>query len=150
VGVVKGGTVSNAVPDSAYAQVDVRITRPEDMQPVEAAIRSIAATPYVPGAVTTVSGGWNYPPMARTPAIETLVTLAKSCANELGFSINDAATGGVSYANLLAGAGLPVLDGLGPVGGLDHSPREFIDLASIVPRTALLALLIGRWAEQQA
>ena len=47
----------------------------------------------------------------------------------------------------LAGEGLPVLDGLGPVGGLDHSPREYITLSSIVPRTALLALLLLRWAE---
>ena len=40
--------------------------------------------------------------------------------------------------------GVPVLDGLGPVGGLDHSPREYISKASIVPRTALLALLMRR------
>jgi len=35
-----------------------------------------------------------------------------------------------------------VLDGLGPIGGLDHSPDEYILLSSIVPRTALLAKLI--------
>jgi glutamate carboxypeptidase len=75
--------------------------------------------------------------------------VAKGCAKELGFSISDAATGGVSYANLIAGFGLPVLDGLGPVGGLDHSPREYIDIDSIVPRTALLALLVAR-AEESA
>jgi glutamate carboxypeptidase len=85
--------------------------------------------------------------MARTPAIMRLAELAKSCAAELGFSTSDAATGGVSYANLLAGLGLPVLDGLGPVGGLDHSPREYIDIDSIVPRTALLALLVARAGE---
>lgn len=144
VGVISGGTVPNALPDRAEALVDVRIGRPEDMAPVEAAIRSIAATEYVPGTRTSVSDGWGFPPMDRTPAIERLVAITKSCATELGFRVNDAATGGVSYANLLAGAGLPVLDGLGPVGGLDHSPGEYIDLESIVPRTALLALLILR------
>jgi acetylornithine deacetylase/succinyl-diaminopimelate desuccinylase-like protein len=33
-------------------------------------------------------------------------------------------------------------DGLGPIGGLDHSPDEYIERSSIVPRTTLLALLI--------
>ena len=45
------------------------------------------------------------------------------------------------------GARLLVLDGLGPVGGLDHSPREYILVSSIVPRTALLGLLMLRAAQ---
>jgi glutamate carboxypeptidase len=144
VGVIAGGSVPNAVPDSASALVDVRVTRPEDMAPVEEAIRMIANAERVPGTSTKVGGGWGFPPMARTPEILRLAEIAKGCAQELGFTINDAATGGVSYANLLAGFGLPVLDGLGPVGGLDHSPREYINIASIVPRTALMALLVAR------
>ena len=48
------------------------------------------------------------------------------------------------YAQHLADMGLPVLDGLAPIGGLDHSPREYILISSIVPRTALLALLMLR------
>jgi glutamate carboxypeptidase len=147
VGLAGGGTVPNAVPDRAWAQVDVRVTRPEDMAPVEAAIRAIAASETVPGTSTSVGDGWGFPPMARTAAIERLVGVAQGCAGELGFTLRDAATGGVSYANLLAGAGLPVLDGLGPVGGDDHSPREYIDVDSIVPRTALLALLVARLGE---
>jgi glutamate carboxypeptidase len=147
VGVVGGGSVPNAVPDRAWAQVDVRVTRPEDLGPVEAAIRRVAAEAVVPCTRTEVGGGWGFPPMARTEAIGQLAELARGCARELGFELRDAATGGVSYANLLAGAGLPVLDGLGPVGGEDHSPREYIDVDSIVPRTALLALLAARAGE---
>jgi glutamate carboxypeptidase len=144
VGVIGGGSVPNAVPDSAWARVDVRIGAPEDVAPVEAAIHALAATEYVPGTQTQVRDGWGFPPMARTPAIARLVERTQACAQELGFRVNDAATGGVSYANLLAGAGLPVLDGLGPIGGLDHSPREYIEIDSIVPRTALLALVAAR------
>ncbi|MEI7770557.1 MAG: M20/M25/M40 family metallo-hydrolase, partial [Chloroflexales bacterium] len=138
--------VPNAVPDSAPAQVDVRVARPEDMAPVEGAIRAIAGEERVSGTRTSVGGGWGFAPMARTPQILRLAEVAKGCAQDLGFTISDAATGGVSYANLLAGLGLPVLDGLGPVGGHDHSPREYIDIDSIVPRTALLALLVARAA----
>jgi len=144
VGVIGGGTVSNTVPEQAWAQVDVRVVRPEDMAPVEAQIRAIAAAERVPGARAEVRDGWGFPPMDRTPAIAALAELAIGAARDLGFTTCDAATGGVSYANLLAGFGLPVLDGLGPVGGHDHSPREYVDLDSIVPRTAMLALLLLR------
>jgi glutamate carboxypeptidase len=56
--------------------------------------------------------------------------------------VKGASTGGASDASFAAAEGTPVLDGLGPIGGLDHSPDEYIELSSIVPRTALLAKLI--------
>jgi glutamate carboxypeptidase len=148
VGVIGGGEVPNAVPDAAWALIDVRVAQPDDMAPVSAAIAQIAGAPPVPGTTATLSGGWHAPPMARTPAIAALATLARAAAAELGFGLADATTGGVSYANHLATLGLPVLDGLGPVGGLDHSPDEYILVSSIVPRTALLALLLLRAAEE--
>ena len=68
-------------------------------------------------------------------------------------------TGGASDANTTAGMGVPTLDGLGPIGGMDHSPQEYLEVASIVPRTTLLAALIvaigrdpevGRWRAERA
>lgn len=148
VGVVTGGTVSNVVPDHAEARIDVRVVAAEDMQPVRDALRQVAATERLPGTRATLHGDFKLPPLARTPAIDAVAGLASECARELGFSVSAAATGGGSYANVLAGSGLTVLDGLGPVGGLDHSPEEYIEISSIVPRTALLALLLYRWAER--
>jgi glutamate carboxypeptidase len=81
--------------------------------------------------------------MERTEEIAALAEQATSLAAELGFDLRDTATGGASDANTIAAAGTPVLDGLGPVGGDDHSPSEWLDLDSVVPRTALLAGLIG-------
>ena len=63
--------------------------------------------------------------------------------------MRDAATGGCSDANTTAAMGVPSLDGLGPVGGNDHSPAEYIEIDSIVPRTTLLAgLLVAIGREQ--
>ena len=61
---------------------------------------------------------------------------------ELGFAVSDAATGGASDGNTTGAAGCPTLDGLGPIGGDDHAPGEWLDLDSVVPRTALLAAMI--------
>lgn len=144
VGVVQGGTLSNVVPGYARAEIDVRAVEVSDLEPVAEAIQQIADCVEVPNTRATLSGGWKAPPMPRTPAIAALVAAAQSCAHEIGFELEAAATGGISYANYLAGLGLPVIDGLGPVGGLDHSPSEYIEVSSIVPRTALLALLLLR------
>ena len=144
VGVVRGGTLSNVVPGHARAEIDVRAVAPADLEPVADAIRRIVEESHISNTHATLSGGWKAPAMPCTPEIADLVTIAQLCAVELGFDLGSASTGGISYANYLAGLGLPVLDGLGPVGGLDHSPAEYILASSIVPRTALLALLILR------
>ena len=84
------------------------------------------------------------PPMPRTPEVERLERMAIEAAAEIGFSVKGAKTGGAADGSICASEGLPVLDGLGPVGGNDHSPNEYILKSSIVPRTALLAELIAR------
>ena len=81
--------------------------------------------------------------MEKTEATARLVDRAKKIAADLGFEVDDAATGGASDANPVAGLGVPTLDGLGPIGGADHSPAEWLDLESVTPRIALLAGLIA-------
>ncbi|HMO56060.1 MAG TPA: M20 family metallopeptidase [Roseiflexaceae bacterium] len=142
VGRIVGGGPTNVVPDLAAAEFEVRIVHPDDRGVVDAALADLGDRIPLPGVAYDLQGGWGPAPMARTAAIERLAAVARRCAADLGFDLTDAATGGVSYANLLAGLGLPVLDGLGPVGGNDHSPAEYIAISSIVPRTSLLALLV--------
>jgi glutamate carboxypeptidase len=147
-GVISGGTKSNVVPDEAWVHVDARAIDPAGAEAVTRAIHSLAVQ-KISGTRVEVSGGFSYPPLYRTPAVNFLVELARDSARELGFEINDAATGGASDANVLASFGLPVLDGLGPIGGLDHSPDEYIEADSLVPRAALLAGLIQRMLSEK-
>ncbi|HBL27325.1 MAG TPA: glutamate carboxypeptidase, partial [Acidobacteria bacterium] len=52
--------------------------------------------------------------------------------------------GGISFPNFLAKPGtLPVLDGLGPVGGGMHTRDEHVDLTSFRRRIVLLADLLA-------
>ncbi len=82
--------------------------------------------------------------MERSDASAGLVTVARGIAVRAGLRRSrDAATGGASDANTTAALGLPTLDGLGPIGGDDHSDDEWLDLSSVVPRTTLLAGLIA-------
>jgi len=77
--------------------------------------------------------------MERLPGTADLVDAAVALAKSLGFELRDASTGGASDANTTAGEGLPTLDGMGPVGGLDHSPDEYVEVGSVVDRITLLA-----------
>jgi glutamate carboxypeptidase len=81
-------------------------------------------------------------PMEKLARSGRLVEHAQAVAERLGFAINDAATGGASDANTTSGMGVPSLDGLGPIGGNDHAPAEYLEVDSIVPRTTLLAGLL--------
>ena len=140
-GVVAGGTLPNVVADYAKARLDIRAwTDNEIAQTIEKVTEHLTNLP-LPGVqfTMTLEDGSSSPAMPLTPAVSRLETLAQQTAQTLGFSLKGAHTGGVSDAAFAAAEGVPVLDGLGPIGGLDHSPDEYIELSSIVPRTALLA-----------
>jgi glutamate carboxypeptidase len=142
VGKISGGTRPNVVPDRCEIEVDVRATSGEGLDAVEAALREIAAATDVPDttAELEVMAGWR--PMEKLARSGRLVDHAQSVARRLGFEIKDTSTGGASDANSTSGMGVPSLDGLGPIGGSDHSPAEYLELDSVVPRTALLAGLL--------
>jgi glutamate carboxypeptidase len=142
VGVVSGGTRPNVVAEACELEIDLRATTREDMEAAEAAIDEIAMTNTVPDVKCTVQRRHRWWPMEKSPATAHLVDTALALAGRLGFELHDASTGGASDANTTSGMGVPTLDGLGPVGGADHAPGEYTEIASIVPRTALLAALM--------
>jgi glutamate carboxypeptidase len=53
--------------------------------------------------------------------------------------------GDISFVAALVGGSL---DGLGPDGEGDHSPREYVSLGSLVPQTQRAAVLIARLAAE--
>ena len=146
-GIVGGGIANNVVPEEAWAEFDLRAVDPAGVAALDAAFDALPARVKIPGASVSVTTAWAFPPMPKTPATARLVERAQGIARTLGFELSDSATGGASDANWLAAEGVPVLDGLGPIGGGDHSPGEYVELNSIVPRTALLAGLIAAIGE---
>jgi glutamate carboxypeptidase len=110
----------------------------------EQAITAIANEHTVQDIEVQLTGGAWHRPMEKREGGAKLAALATEVAAELGFTLKDAATGGASDANTTSAAGVPTLDGLGPVGGDDHGPSEWIDLDSAVPRIALLAGLVSK------
>ncbi len=144
VGVARGGTRTNVVAERCLLQVDLRSPELATLEQAETEIDRICADHGVEGVAARVDGNGWHRPMEKQQGGARLAGLAIELAGELGFELRDAATGGASDANTTSSAGTPTIDGLGPVGGDDHAPAEWIDLRSVVPRIALLAGLISR------
>jgi glutamate carboxypeptidase len=85
-----------------------------------------------------VIGSW-FPPMERLPTTDVLLARVAGVGAGLGLEVGAVSTGGASDANLIATLGVPVLDGLGPIGGGMHAPEEHVDIATVPDRVALLA-----------
>ena len=142
VGVFNAGTRPNVVPDRAELQVDIRAMTAASLEAALAAIRDLAAAPAVPDVSVEIETMHQWAPMEKLERSGRLADHVISLARRLGFETMDVATGGASDANTTSGMGVPSIDGLGPIGGLDHSPAEYLEVDSIVPRLALFAALL--------
>ena len=146
-GVIAGGTRPNVVPAECRLQVDLRAATRDAFDRAQAEVEQLIGTPTMEGVSCRLRSMAMHPPMEKTPATARLAGLAIAIAGEIGFELNDTATGGASDANTTSAMGVPTLDGLGPIGGDDHSVDEWLDLASVVPRTTMLATLVNRVGE---
>lgn len=143
VGVIQAGSRPNIVCPSARLEVDVRAVELATFDSAVAEVERVALEVRVPGVTKSASRTAAHAPMEPTAAGEALVATALRLAAELGITTNACSTGGAADANTTSSLGVPTIDGLGPVGGNDHAPTEYLDLTSIVPRTTLLAALIA-------
>lgn len=143
VGMVRAGSRINIVCPEAELHVEVRSSTEAGIQHARTAIETAAAHLRVPGTTATVRRTETCPAMEDTPAARAMLAHAVEAGRELAVELGAAATGGVGDANTIAGAGVPTLDGLGPVGGGDHGPDEWLDVTTVPSRVALLAALIA-------
>jgi len=142
VGVFNAGTRPNVVPDRAELQVDVRAMTAASLDAAFATVHDLTGSPGVPDVTVDLETMHRWQPMEKLERSGRLADHVIELARRLGFETKDVSTGGASDANTTSGMGVPSIDGLGPIGGLDHSPSEYLEVDSIVPRLALFAALL--------
>jgi glutamate carboxypeptidase len=101
--------------------------------------------PVLPDARITVTGGLYRRPMVRDATMRATFARARDIARDIGLNLTEGSTGGGSDGSLAAALGVPVLDGLGPLGDGAHTDHEYVNLASLPERAALLAALLRHW-----
>ena len=148
VGVIRGGTRPNVIADRASADIDLRVWTPEEAERATARMREICERVRVPGATARFTGELQFPPWPPGhPGTARLLEIMQSAGRELGVEVRAIATGGGSdgnHASQLA----PTLDGLGPRGSRAHSEEEFIEIATLLERTKMIAGFLERWAAE--
>ena len=142
VGVVRGGTRPNVVPERAEAEVDFRVRSVADGREVESVVRAFRSSD--PQVRLEVLGGLHYPPLERTAQVLAVYEAARAVASEMGQELAEISTGGASEASFAGALGLPTLDGLGADGDGAHAVHEHVLIPSLAERVALSAGLIAR------
>ncbi|MFJ8556880.1 M20 family metallopeptidase [Streptomyces microflavus] len=139
---LSAGSTPNTVPARARIAVDVRVPTSAAQDHIDTLLRGL--TPRTPGARLEIQDIGGRPPMEPGASAE-LFALASRIARELGQSpLRGIAVGGASDGNCTAAVGCPTLDGLGAVGAGAHADDEYVEVASMIPRSRLLAELVTR------
>lgn len=146
VGLVSGGIGANTVPDKARARIDVRLPSEDARERFMAKAREITARAQAVGVSSTLEISSSRPVMPQSRGNQALYQVWQQVCAELGLPCVEEFRSGVSDANFLAAAGVPVLDGLGPMGSGDHSDQEYMLTYSLAPRTQALAqTMLNAW-----
>jgi len=139
-GVIEGGTRSNVVAAHARAEVDTRASTKEEAHRLTEQILSIQ--PFDERTQVDVTGYFDRMPLERTEGTVALFRLAQRLGYEMGVELEEASSGGGSDGNFTSALGVPTLDGLGVVGDGAHAEHEYIEVASLPERAAIVAGLL--------
>lgn len=144
VGLVRGGQSVNTVAPWAEGEIDLRYVEPAQRDEVMGRIERIIATASLPGTSATLRIKGEFVPLVQSPAAKRLFDAYAAAAAESGFTVAGEYSGGCADSGFAAAMGAPTLDGVGPMGGKAHSPDEFLEVATMVPRAQACARTILR------
>ena len=145
---LSGGARPHIVADEASCHIEVRADRQATLDSMMDALRQTISRPHIKGTRAEFDNISGRPAMELSRGTERLISVAAGIAGDAGVEFRHASTGGGSDGNYLSPLGVPVLDGLGPVGGNLHTDEEYLELDSIAPRGALLGGLIEALASK--
>ena len=138
---IKGGTTSNVIPEYAECEIDVRFGKMSEGGRVETGLRETRT--FDDRVTLELRGGINRPPLERTHEVVGLFEKARALAAGFDYELGETQVGGASDGNFVGALGVPVLDGLGITGAGAHTLDEYILVSDVVPRAALLTLLLS-------
>lgn len=144
VGIVRGGEAVNMVAPSAEAEIDLRYVDPPERDKAMAAIEEIVSNGFIQGTKATLHIKGEFLPLNPTPPSEALFAHYQTSARDAGLNIEGEFSGGCADSGFTAAVGCPTICAVGPVGGAAHTPEEYLEVDSLVPRAQALALAIMR------
>jgi len=144
--VVQAGDRVNIIPDKASATADMRMSDLSEIARVQADADRLVRHKLIPETTVSVVVENRRPPFSKNAASDQLAATADSIYRELGKSIAPVVMRYGTDAGFAYDPASPakpvVMDGMGIVGDRIHSPDEWADLDSIVPRLYLTVRML--------
>ena len=142
--IVKGGAVSNIIPDSATVNADVRYARNEDFEAAMKTLEERAQQKKVPGAEVSIIVTRGRPAFNAGEGGKALVDKALGFYKEAGGAATVIErTGGGTDAAYASLSGKPVIESLGLPGFGYHSDQaEYVRVDTVPRRLYLVARMI--------
>ncbi len=143
----------NVVPDYASAWLNIRIGRPESVKEINDVLNQLMqeVTSSTDGIRMEIHGEFLRSPKTETPGNAAMHDIWNRVEQSLNMPLSGKRdTGGSSDGNVVGGAGLPHLDGIGIMGGAIHSDQEFAMADSIptqIDKTVEFLHLLSRESE---
>lgn len=144
VGLIQGGQSVNTTAPACQFQIDLRYVEVAERDEIMGKIHDIVAKSYVPGTKAMLAVKGEFSPLNPSPESERVFSVYQAAAAESGLKVEAEFTGGCADSGFTAALGVPTLCGVGPVGGLAHSPEEYLEVETLVPRAQAMARAIAR------
>ncbi|MCE2885345.1 MAG: M20/M25/M40 family metallo-hydrolase [Planctomycetaceae bacterium] len=148
IGPLEGGKATNIVADRARGWGNARFRDAAREAELRRGLLAFATAPDAPLPRTRIEYESNRPAKPETPAVRAMAEEVRAIGAALGQRVGFGKSGGVSDGNLMQAEGLPTIDTMGPVGGNLHRTDEYIELDTMTPRAAMLAVLLARQCER--
>jgi glutamate carboxypeptidase len=147
VGRAWGGIASNTVAADACALLDVRYPLSEQEGAIRDAVEAIVAEEHAPGCTAEATLTSFRPAWLEDGTNRELLKLVEAVGSKLGQTVVGRPQPGTADSNWFGSVGVPTLDGLGPAGFEEHTPKEYIHLETLFERALLLAGVLAVMGE---
>ena len=144
VGLISGGQSVNTVAPDARGEIDLRYVKKADRDRLVAAVEAIVRRVDVPDTQGAFRIRGEFLPLEQSPGSRAIYDLYRDAAKESGITLEGEFSGGCADSGFTAAIGAPTLCSTGPIGGKAHTPEEYLEVASIVPRAQLVAHSVMR------
>lgn len=137
-GVLTGGTAKNVIAENASVDFEVRSATREGLVLSLDRLREVQANYSGPGQLQ-INTQPQVPPLEESSSSLTLAAEYALAGSKAGLTLkNLPRQGGISDANNVGKSGVPVIDGLGPVGAGAHTKDEYVVASSLYDKALTL------------
>ena len=149
VGTIKGGTVSNAIPDYCEVEGDIRFQDPDISPLVKEELLKVLNHTYIEGTKTELLlYHEGMLPMKMTEENRKLFEFVKKTGEENGIPVSEGKlVGGGSDSGYVVYAGVPTVCAMGVKGRFNHTRDEYALKDSLFERAKLLGAVILKMNE---